>query len=254
LLRTTGSIFRLQRNPDLASAISFKENTMSPIFRRLTAALSVGTCLVLAVPASALDQAIDPDFVYEMVDIGFCALEPTDLTDEELIAVLRGDGMDFPVLGTIASPVTGEILGIGFFNRDGNSDAIMASILNLIITDDNRIMAMCMAIVPIADTADSSGQIALAGPGAEPSGGPAYLAVTRLLGRNDVGETITLAEVLRGEGAIAFSKGPRELVEGTLSLTGDIEAQTDLPPGGLDISFDFTLESGLTGFLRLNAN
>lgn len=227
---------------------------MGPTFRRLTAALSVGTALLLAIPAYALDQAIDPDFVYEMVDIGFCALEPSDVSDEELIAILRGDGMDFPVLGTISSPVSGEILGIGYFNRDGNSDAIMASILNLIISDDNRVMAMCMAIVPIADTAESSGQIALAGPGAEPSGGPAYLAVTRLLGRNDVGETITLAEVLRGEGAINFSKGSRELVEGTLTLVGDIESRTELPPGGLDISFDFALDSGLTGFLRLNAN
>lgn len=227
---------------------------MRPTFRRLTAALSVGTALVLAAPAYALDHAIDPDFVYELVDIGFCALEPSDVSDEELIAILRGDGMDFPILGTIASPVTGQILGIGYFNRDANSNAIMASILSMIITDDNRLMAMCMAIVPIADTAESSGQIALAGPGAEPSEGPAYLAVTRMLGRNDVGETITLAEILRGEGAITFSKGSRELVEGTLTLVGDVEAQTDLPPGGLDIRFDFTLESGLTGFLRLNAN
>jgi len=48
---------------------------MNPTFRRLTAAGSVGIALVLAAPAYALDHATDPDFVYEMVDIGFCALE-----------------------------------------------------------------------------------------------------------------------------------------------------------------------------------
>lgn len=227
---------------------------MSPTFRRLVPALSLGTALMLAAPVQALDEAIDPDFVYEMVDIGFCALEPADVTDDQVIGMLRDESMQFPIRGTIASPVSGEILGLGFFNGDDDSDAIMASIFNMIITDENQLMAMCMAIVPIADTADSSGQIALSGPGAEPSNGPAYLAVTRILGRNGVGVTVTVAEVLRGDGIITFTESPGETVEGKLTLVGDIEAQTDLPPGGLEISFDFALEPGLTGFLRLDAD
>ena len=218
-----------------------------------SASLAVFAAALLAPPQAQADTALlDIEFAYEMLDPGFCMMPPGELADEELIAASRAEGVSIPIRGEMTAPVSAALFGSGQFNTDSDSAAVVATITTMIVTDDEEVMALCVGLVPVGDTDHASGEVPVIGPGTEAPEGAAYLALSRLIDRDETGETFTVADISGGEGRIVFAENGGETLHGRLSLTGTADGAADLDGRRLEATLEFELDPDLDTFLRFS--
>lgn len=212
----------------------------------------VAGLVLMCLPAtgSAFDEDLfDPRFVFEVLDPGICGMPPAHLTDAEILPLIDRDGA--PVSGRLTGPIAGDIFADGAFNPD--EDGIVATIAGVMITPEDRVMGVCVAIVPIGETEVAEGTVDLYGP--EPSGvsAPAYLAVAQVLERGGNNEEVIVGNLVGGSGTVTFDRDMSESLNGRLEIDGRIDgvsgADNDMT---LALAFDDLLPE-LSNALRLRA-
>ncbi|TVP99014.1 MAG: hypothetical protein EA338_07360 [Roseinatronobacter sp.] len=187
-------------------------------------------------PVSASADSEMTDFAFEMVDPGFCAAPPPDMSDDQVrnSAAERPD--DFPVQGGIEEPISAEVQGDAFFARGSGRNAIASTIYAGIMPDTGAVSFLCLALVPVNEMNLTDGQADLRGPDAEPEDGDYYMVLGRILSRDSHGAEQVLADIETANGTLDFSADRGDEIAGRLALTGQM---TD--GSALDLSFDITM-------------
>ncbi len=179
----------------------------------------------------------DPDFVFEMVDPGFCAIPPiSTISDKEIIDMLNSRRNEIPIQGEINGAISGTIFGGGYYKI--HDDGLTASFSNMILTPDHRVLALCMVILPVNDTTLTEGTASLAGPVPEIVTGQTYLAITRISERDESGLK-HLGELNEGSGHITFHTNTEEELTGNLVLDGRVEGISSGHQNDIHLHFYF---------------
>jgi hypothetical protein len=214
--------------------------------------LSLFISLLLCVSAFAQsDEDIhffDPDFVFEVVDPGFCEMPPPSaFPDSDIIDMMNSRRDEIPLQGEITGPLSGTVFGVGYYKI--HSDGLTASFSNMILTPDGRVLSLCMVILPVNDTTLIEGTAVLAGPAPESVDGPTYLAITRISQRDDEAGLIPIGELIGGKGSITFIYPEDGVLEGNLEIDGRIEGISENGQQN-DINLSFYFEEMIENPLR----
>lgn len=198
---------------------------------RITAAI---IALPLMVGSAGADSEMT-DFAFEIVDPGFCIMPPPEVSDAQLRAMRTEQADELLLTGEIEGPVAAGLYGGGFFARGAGRNAIASSVHAMIIPDEGEIAALCLVLVPVNEMNSTGGDVVLRGPDADPDEGDYYMAFARMKGRDSDGSHV-IADLEAGEGTIDFIADRGEMIEGKLSLSGDLSDGT-----ALQIAFVFSL-------------
>ena len=186
----------------------------------------IGAAMMAPHGAQALDDAPvseATDFVFEVVDIGFCFLP--DRPDDEIRDMALGSAGTVPLRGDVTAPVEAGIYGSGHFVRgSGGTQAISASIHAMMINDADEITALCLALLPTDGPEGFEGQFTLRGAEDEPDEDGAYYSVFgRILGRDATGEERSIAHVSMGEGTLHLEDDAGEILTARLDFDGVLD-------------------------------
>lgn len=182
------------------------------------------------------DDFFDPAFVFEMVDPGFCEMPPANVTDRDISEMLRANYDQVPIKGNITGPISGEVLGGGYYNSF--SDGVVASFNNLILLPDDEILSLCLVVVPAGDTVLTEGSAMLAGPAPESIDGQTFLAIIQISEREG-SELTPIGSLVGGTGSVTFAMKGDEYLEGSLEINGRIEGLSAEDELDFYLSFDF---------------
>ncbi|MCC5976780.1 MAG: hypothetical protein JJU21_01840 [Salinarimonas sp.] len=193
---------------------------------------------IMALPLMVATAAADSemtDFAFEIVDPGFCIMPPAEVTDAQLRDMRAEQADDLLLTGEIEGPVEAGLYGGGFFARGAERNAVASSLHAMIIPDEGEIAALCLVVVPVNEMDSTEGDVVLRGPDADPEDGDYYMVFARMLGRDSDGSHV-IADLEAGEGVIDFAEDRGEMIDGTMSLSGDLsDGKT------LQIAFTFSL-------------
>ncbi|TVR44593.1 MAG: hypothetical protein EA386_14025 [Rhodobacteraceae bacterium] len=200
---------------------------------RQSACIAVAAGALMLVPASAVALDDAPvaeatDFVFEVVDIGFCFLP--EMADEEMRDFVLESAGTVPLTGDVTAPVEAGIYGSGHFIRgSGGTEAISASMHAMMINDADEITALCLVILPTDGPEGFEGQFTLLGPEEYPGEGEAYYSVFgRILGRDATGEEHSIADLSGGEGTLHLDADEGEMLTARLEFSGVMNDGQDL--------------------------
>ena len=210
------------------------------------------TAAAVSLPSAAQAQAevTDIDALYEMLDPGFCMMPPAEISDAELIAATRTEGVPIPIRGEIIAPVGGTLFGSGLFNTDSDSAAVVAAITTMVVTEDEELLGLCVGLVPVGQTDHASGALPLIGPGEVPRDGASYLALSRFIARDEAGHSVTLADVADTQGRVVFEGIEEDILRGSVTLSGTVQEVARFESQDVELTLGFALDPELHTFLR----
>ncbi|MCC5993222.1 MAG: hypothetical protein JJT99_11950 [Rhodobacteraceae bacterium] len=179
----------------------------APFFRTTFAASALIAGAVLAQPDDIPPLDEFTDFVFEVVDFGFC-MAP-DISDDEIRAMITESGGQTFLQGTATAPQEVPLHGAGYFTRGDDDTAIAASMQAFLVPDDGKITQLCLVLLPMDGPDATEGSFALKGfqefvDTEAPD--PSYMLVGQHAGRNAVGEDVRLADLAQGAGHVTFAK------------------------------------------------
>ena len=182
-------------------------------------------CALLALPAQGSDDpplAEQIDFIFEVVDIGFC--HTPDIPADEMRAIMRDSADQFPLRGTVMTDAESELYGSGHFVRGDGGAAITASIMSMILEDGDDLRALCAVIVPTDGPEGTEGAFPLASIG-DPAriDTPHYRLLGRIVGRDGTGTDKVLGNIDLGAGDVTFAQDDGEFLAAEMKLDGKFE-------------------------------
>lgn len=181
-------------------------------------------------------ELVDPAFVFDVVDPGFCEMPPGEVSDGQLVAMADDPEFYVPIVGELSGPVAGPVYGSGYFKAF--SDGIVASFVMFVAVSDAEVMGLCLVVLPVGETDLVEGTANLVGPLPESFEDEAYLAVVQL-GERDGSELLPVGEMVGGEGSITLRMPHEETLEGSLSIDGRVEGLSVEGENDFLLRFDF---------------
>lgn len=198
---------------------------------------TAAACALLALPAHSSDDpplAEQIDFIFEVVDIGFCHIP--DMPGDEMRAIMRDAADQFPLRGTAMTESEADLFGSGHFVRGDGGAAITASIMSMMLGDGDDLRALCLVIVPADGPEGTEGAFPLASIG-DPAGidTPHYRILGRIVGRDAAGADLVLGNIDLGVGDVTFVQDDGEFLTAEMALDGMFE-------DGSAVQFSFEAE------------
>lgn len=186
---------------------------------------AAAACALLALPAQGSDDPLlaeQIDFVFEVVDIGFCHIP--DMPGDEMRAIARESADQFPLRGTVTTGAEADLFGSGHFVRGDGGAAITPSIMSMILGDSNDRRAPCVVIVPADGPEDPEGAFPLASTGdTQQIDAPHYRLLGRIIGRDNSGAEQLQGNINLGVGDVTLSQDEGDFLTAEMTLDGLFE-------------------------------
>lgn len=186
---------------------------------------AAAACALLALPVQGSDDpplAEQIDFIFEVVDIGFCHIP--DMPGEDMRAMARESADQFPLRGTVTTDAEADLFCSGHFVRGDDGAAITVSIMSMIFGDSDDLRALCLVIVPADGPEGTEGAFPLASIGdAQQIDTPHYRLLGRIIGRDDAGADLMLGNIDLGAGDVTFAQDKGDFLTAEMALNGMFE-------------------------------
>ncbi|MCC5999602.1 MAG: hypothetical protein JJU19_01895 [Pararhodobacter sp.] len=173
---------------------------------------AAAACALLALPAQSSDDpplAEQIDFVFEVVDIGFCHIP--DMPGDEMRAIARASTDQFPLRGTVTIGAGADLFGSGHFVRGDGGDS-------------DELRALRLVIVPADGPEGPEGAYPLASiRDGQQIDAPHYRLLGRIIGRDDAGAEQVLGNINLGAGDVTLSQDEGDFLIAEMALDGAFE-------------------------------